>query len=125
MKHDEHSASAKAKTQKHGSSAIEDREEEIVHLDDRAVGRAFRWSALAFVGIAVLAGGGVWYAKRKPAKEPARLTKITAPSAPVQTKNELPSMQFRDITAESGIHFMHYNGAYGDKLLPETMGSGA
>jgi enediyne biosynthesis protein E4 len=29
-----------------------------------------------------------------------------------------------DVTAEAGIHFRHNSGAYGGKLLPETMGSG-
>jgi hypothetical protein len=33
-------------------------------------------------------------------------------------------IQFRDITSQAGIHFMHNNGAYGKKYLPETMGSG-
>jgi len=33
-------------------------------------------------------------------------------------------VQFRDITAPSGIHFIHNNGAFGKKWLPETMGSG-
>ena len=28
------------------------------------------------------------------------------------------------IAAAAGIDFVHNNGAYGDKLLPETMGSG-
>ncbi len=31
---------------------------------------------------------------------------------------------FRDITAQSGIHFTHNNGAFGKKWLPETMGPG-
>jgi enediyne biosynthesis protein E4 len=31
---------------------------------------------------------------------------------------------FRDITAQSGIHFAHNNGAFGKKWLPETMGPG-
>ncbi len=31
---------------------------------------------------------------------------------------------FRDITAPSGIHFSHNNGAFGKKWLPETMGPG-
>ncbi len=31
---------------------------------------------------------------------------------------------FRDITAQSGIHFTHNNGAFGKKYLPETMGPG-
>jgi hypothetical protein len=32
--------------------------------------------------------------------------------------------KFTDITREAGITFVHNNGAYGDKLLPETMGGG-
>src|ERR1700750_557013 len=37
---------------------------------------------------------------------------------------EIPVAKFTDITPESGITFTHVNGAYGDKLLPETMGGG-
>jgi hypothetical protein len=33
-------------------------------------------------------------------------------------------IRFRDITAQSGIHFVHNNGAFGKKYLPETMGPG-
>jgi hypothetical protein len=33
-------------------------------------------------------------------------------------------IHFRDITAQSGIHFAHNNGAFGKKWLPETMGPG-
>jgi hypothetical protein len=35
-----------------------------------------------------------------------------------------PRLRFVDITAKAGIHFVHVNGAFGKKLLPETMGSG-
>ncbi len=35
-----------------------------------------------------------------------------------------PPARFTDVTAEAGIDFVHDNGAYGDKLLPETMGGG-
>jgi hypothetical protein len=34
------------------------------------------------------------------------------------------TIHFRDITAQSGIHFTHNNGAFGKKWLPETMGPG-
>jgi hypothetical protein len=34
------------------------------------------------------------------------------------------SITFRDTTAQSGIHFIHNNGAFGKKYLPETMGPG-
>ena len=33
-------------------------------------------------------------------------------------------MKFVDVTKEAGISFVHHNGAYGEKLLPETMGAG-
>jgi enediyne biosynthesis protein E4 len=32
--------------------------------------------------------------------------------------------QFADVTTQSGINFHHNSGAYGGKLLPETLGSG-
>jgi hypothetical protein len=37
-----------------------------------------------------------------------------------------PALGFRlvDVTANAGIDFTHNNGAYGGKLLPETLGSG-
>jgi hypothetical protein len=33
-------------------------------------------------------------------------------------------VQLADVTAQAGIHFQHNSGAYGGKLLPETLGSG-
>src|SRR6185503_6265098 len=38
--------------------------------------------------------------------------------------SELPRVEFTDVTRSAGIRFVHANGAYGDKLLPETMGGG-
>ena len=59
----------------------------------------------------------------------ARDAVIAAPvaptrSAPVETAS-LPAVKFVDVTKEAGIQFRHVNGASGNKLLPETMGSGA
>jgi len=34
------------------------------------------------------------------------------------------AVTFRDITQRAGIHFVHNNGAFGKKYLPETMGPG-
>lgn len=34
-------------------------------------------------------------------------------------------MRFTDVTEQSGIAFVHVNGAYGERLMPETIGSGA
>ena len=37
---------------------------------------------------------------------------------------EVPVAKFTEITRQAGISFTQVNGAYGDKLLPETMGGG-
>src|SRR5213080_132923 len=37
---------------------------------------------------------------------------------------ETSAIQFRDVTQLAGIHFVHNNGAFGKKFLPETMGPG-
>jgi hypothetical protein len=37
---------------------------------------------------------------------------------------ETSSIQFRDVTQQAGIRFVHNNGAFGKKYLPETMGPG-
>lgn len=37
---------------------------------------------------------------------------------------EASPARFTDITKQAGISFVHNNGAYGDKFLPETMGGG-
>ncbi|HKQ39647.1 MAG TPA: CRTAC1 family protein [Verrucomicrobiae bacterium] len=103
---------------------VQEPEEELVHVDDAVIGRAFRWSAAAAVVLIALAAVGIWFAKRKPTAGPAKVTSISAPSAAKHADAEMPPAKFTDITKEAGITFVHHNGAYGDKLLPETMGSG-
>src|SRR5260370_39082669 len=36
----------------------------------------------------------------------------------------VPTVRFTDVTRRAGIKFTHVNGAFGKKLMPETMGSG-
>ncbi|QDT59663.1 ASPIC and UnbV [Stieleria bergensis] len=47
-----------------------------------------------------------------------------APEARVIDDESLPTIQMTDVTAESGVQFKHHAGKAGEKLLPETMGSG-
>src|SRR6266852_4308164 len=42
----------------------------------------------------------------------------------IGTAAEMPAIQFRDVTQQAGIKFVHNNGAFGKKFLPETMGPG-
>ena len=42
----------------------------------------------------------------------------------VRVAADAPGIQFRDVTQQAGIKFVHNNGAFGKKFLPETMGPG-
>ncbi len=56
--------------------------------------------------------------------EPALPEQHSEAAAPVeQERGSATAVRFTDVTA-AGIGFVHRNGAYGDKLLPETMGGG-
>ena len=101
-----------------------DEHEELVHADDRIIGRAVRWSLVVGTVIAAVVIGFVFFVKRKPAPPPARVTQLSAPRAPDNSKVEIPQAKFTDITQQAGVTFRHNNGAYGGKLLPETMGGG-
>ena len=50
---------------------------------------------------------------------------ILAAPASIDAPPALPRVKFVEITRQAGIDFVHDNGAAGQKLLPETMGSGA
>jgi hypothetical protein len=98
--------------------------DELAHTDDAIIGRAVRWSIAVVVILAGLCALAYFALKPKPAKPPARVTTLVAPKMAVVPTAEIPEARFTDITAASGIAFTHVNGAYGEKLLPETMGGG-
>src|SRR5439155_3445042 len=92
--------------------------------DDTIIGTALKWS-LAIIAVLSLAGGaGAFWLLRAAPKPEVKVTQTPRVEVRPKPKLELPELPFTDITAESGIEFVHENGAYGDKLLPETMGGG-
>lgn len=98
--------------------------EEWVSHDDRVIGKALRWSLVALlVMIGGVAGILLWM-QRTPPPPPQQITAIAAPVAPTRPEAHIPAARFTDITSAAGITFVHNNGAYGEKLLPETMGGG-
>jgi enediyne biosynthesis protein E4 len=98
--------------------------DEVAHYDDAVIGRAFRWSAGALLGLLVL-GSVIWLVwRREPPPAAPVMTALAAPLIPPTRQAEVPQAHFADITSEAGVRFVHENGAYGDKLLPETMGGG-
>src|SRR5438552_4337382 len=98
--------------------------DELVRSDDAIIGLAVRWS-LGVVLVLAVAGGGVFFLlKHKRGTAPPRVSQFTPPATPHRSQAEIPVAKFTDITQASGITFSQVNGAYGEKLLPETMGGG-
>jgi enediyne biosynthesis protein E4 len=55
----------------------------------------------------------------------AGLTALASPfKALANSGGPAPGFRLVDVTSQAGIHFQHNSGAYGGKLLPETLGSG-
>ena len=48
----------------------------------------------------------------------------TSAPAPAAAAANATTITFRDVTQQSGIRFVHDNGAFGKKFLPETLGPG-
>lgn len=93
---------------------------------EQRIARAFRWSlaVIALVAILAAAGWGLYlYLGRLQSGNP-EVVPVTGPSDPATAGPEPPAAPFIDITRSAGIDFVHVNGAYGAKLLPETMGGG-
>src|SRR5215471_16786841 len=49
---------------------------------------------------------------------------LTLSVASILSQNAQPAIQFTDVTKSAGINFVHYNGAFGKRYLPETLGPG-
>ncbi len=82
------------------------------------------WAAVFALGAAVLLGGCAEEEKEAAAPDTTYAQPEEASYASGRGSIEAPPLRFTDITATSGIDFMHENGAVGDKWMPETMGSG-
>ena len=114
-----------SKERKINSGPAEPQEpEELAHYDDAVIGRALRWSITALLFIAIAIGTSLYLFNRKAKKLPSQLTQMTAPVTRERPRAQLPVAKFGDVTGAAGITFVHNNGAYGDKLLPESMGGG-
>jgi enediyne biosynthesis protein E4 len=49
---------------------------------------------------------------------------VGAPQKSATSSRRASATRFEDVTRAAGIHFVHNNGAFGKKWLPETMGPG-
>lgn len=100
-------------------------EPEAAEKDDAIISQMFWRSLRLFAVTLVIAviGGGLWVYSSQQRPRPEFARQNQAPEKR-QTATTIPELPFTDITQSSGITFHHINGATGQKLLPETMGSG-
>jgi hypothetical protein len=82
---------------------------------------------VAVIALLGLAAFGVWLLTRSlETRPPVDEAPLPAPAPTVApAADQPPGVVFTDITQQAGIDFVHVNGAYGERLMPETIGSGA
>ncbi len=102
-------------------------EPEELERDDAIIGVVFRRS-LIVIGLLIAVVAGVLGVGRWLDREPADLAadaEFDLDALFASTEGpETPVAHLVDITEEAGIDFVHDNGAFGERLLPETMGGG-
>ena len=90
--------------------------------DDAPIRRALRISLVVFAIAAVLTFA-LFQFRYQPA--PVAVIEETVVRGPVAVADVvIPELPLTEITSASGINFVHNNGAYGERMLPETMGGG-
>ncbi|MEQ1828976.1 MAG: CRTAC1 family protein [Pirellula sp.] len=92
--------------------------------DDSVIGQAFLGSAAVFVLIGLIVAAAYFFLSSKPTAKESIAEQVQLPEIRVMPKVMVPKVPWVDVTVEAGIDFLHDNGAIGEKLLPETMGSG-
>ncbi len=101
-----------------------DEAEFVEERDDAIIGTAFVGSLLVILFFGIIAGGvAFWWSRRQPIQV-VQQTELEAVKVREIGAVEIPRTPFTDITSTAGLTFIHENGAFGEKLLPETMGGG-
>jgi hypothetical protein len=90
--------------------------------------KAARAEARGYLGIVVVVCAAALLGGCKREEPPAAVDSgayAKAPSAPEASTRPTRALPvFVDVTEEAGLDFVHYNGAFGKKWMPETLGSG-
>jgi hypothetical protein len=100
-------------------------DEELVSHDDAAIGRALKASLVVILFLVAIVSVVIYWIYVPPRAPQVVQTPQKEVSKRKAPKVPLPAVKYVDITEAAGITFRHVTGAYGEKLLPETMGSGA
>ncbi len=92
--------------------------------DDAIIGRALKGSFIVFAVLFFVVGAIIAF-RFLSAEKPVEVVVVAEPPK-MREKSavELPMLPLEDVTDISGVDFVHFRGDSGEKLLPETMGSG-
>ena len=96
------------------------------HHGESIIRGAFYRSLVIILVLAAIAAGVAWYLRQED-ETPGPVVEATPTGPVVDDKTgepRTPATSFKDITKSAGIDFTHTNGAYGEKLIPEAIGSG-
>ena len=95
--------------------------------DKEAIIRRAFYRSLVAVAVFALIVAGVNFWLKYTGEEVVQTEEATITGPVVDDASDeplAPQVRFANIAAEAGINFTHVNGAYGEKLMPEAIGSG-
>jgi hypothetical protein len=90
---------------------------------DDLVARGF-WRSLGVIAFIAVAIVGFRLLRTPPAPPAGSDAPVAGPEPARVSTQPVRGVPFRDVTAESGVDFVHESGARGGVLLPECLGSG-
>lgn len=86
--------------------------------------KAFYRSVIAITVFGIAAFAIYHFTRQQPETVAITEQDIKGPVLTQPAPEQIPAIRFTDITDQAGINFVHINGAYGERLLPETMTGG-
>ena len=92
--------------------------------NDAVIGQALRGSLIVFTLLALPVIGILIFLNIEKREADSTEVEVSLPTERTANEQPIPSLPLVNVTAEAGIDFVHETGRYGEKLLPETMGSG-
>ena len=102
-----------------------DNRKETLTRGEARIRRAFLLSAVLIALITAAAAGLYWLSRAPEKVEAVMDAQIQTPSVTAAAPADSPpKVLFTDVTQSAGIDFVHVSGAFGERLMPETIGSG-
>ncbi|MFK8112688.1 MAG: CRTAC1 family protein [Rubripirellula sp.] len=92
--------------------------------NDVVIASALRASLIVLMLMGLPVIGFLIYLNLQKTKEQQQEYDVNVPTVRESNEQVMPALPMAEVAEESGIDFVHESGRDGDRLLPETMGSG-